>query len=68
MLIGVLIGWAGSLALTRLMRSMLFGVTAVDPLTFAPVIGLLITPSLLAGYLPARRAAKVHPLVALRYE
>jgi len=67
-LIGVVIGVAGSLALTRAIQSLLFGVTATDPLTFIAVILLLVTVALLACYIPARRAAKVDPMVALRYE
>ena len=67
-LIGVAIGLAGSLALTRTMESLLFGVTATDPLTFAAVILLLVAAALLACYIPARRAAKIDPMVALRYE
>lgn len=66
--IGLAIGLAGSLLLTRTIGSMLFGVTAADPLTFAAVVVLLIGAALLACYIPARRAAKVDPMVALRYE
>lgn len=67
-LIGIAVGLLGSLLLTRTLRSMLFGVTATDPVTFAAVILLLIFTALLACYLPARRASKVDPMVALRYE
>ena len=67
-LIGIAIGFAGSLAITRTLQSLLFGVTATDPVTFAAVTLLLVTTALLACYIPARRAAKVDPVVALRCE
>jgi len=67
-LIGIAIGLAGSFAITRTLQSLLFGVTATDPVTFAVVIVLLVTTALLACYIPARRAAKVDPIVALRCE
>jgi predicted permease len=67
-LIGVAIGIGAALALTRLMAHQLFGVTADDPLTFGAVAVLLALVSLLACYVPARRAVRVDPLIALRYE
>jgi putative ABC transport system permease protein len=66
--VGVVIGVAGSLALTRTMQSLLFGVSATDPLTLVEVVILLAAVSCLASWIPARRATKVDPLVALRYE
>lgn len=65
---GVAIGFIAALGLTRLMTSLLFGVTARDPLTFGLVAALLMLIALLASSLPARRAMKVDPMVALRYE
>ncbi len=67
-LIGIVIGFAGALALTRVMSSFLFGVTERDPITFGVVAALLIVVAFVACFVPARRATKVDPLVALRYE
>src|SRR5215204_1892524 len=66
--IGILIGVAGAAALTRLMHSLLFNTSATDPITFILISVLLSLAAFLACYIPARRAAKVDPLVALRYE
>jgi predicted permease len=66
--IGIGMGLIGSLALARIVQSLLFGINATDPLTLAAVVALLVAAALLACYLPARRAAKIDPMVALRYE
>jgi putative ABC transport system permease protein len=67
-LLGIAIGLAASFALTRLIASLLFGISASDPLTFAGVSAILFLVSILACYLPARRAMQVDPMVALRHE
>ncbi len=66
--LGVAVGLAGALVLTRLISSFLYGVTRTDPVTFACVSLILAGAALLASYLPARRAARVDPMTALRYE
>jgi putative ABC transport system permease protein len=67
-LIGIGLGLIGSLALTRLMSSLLFGVDATDPVTFTAMVLFLAVVSLIACYIPARRASRVDPMIALRYE
>jgi putative ABC transport system permease protein len=65
---GIVIGLAGAAVVTQFLTSILFGVKATDPATYAAVVGLLVLTALGASYIPARRAMRVDPMVALRYE
>ena len=65
---GVTLGLVASLGLTRLMTSMVFGVSVTDPLTYAAVVVILLAVAVLACWIPARRAMRVDPMAALRYE
>jgi ABC-type antimicrobial peptide transport system permease subunit len=67
-LVGIALGALGALLLTRMMRQLLFGVGSFDPLTFLVMAAILVVVILSACYIPARRATRVDPMVALRYE
>jgi ABC-type antimicrobial peptide transport system permease subunit len=67
-LIGIVLGLTGAFLLTRALASLLLGVGTTDPVTFVGVPALLVAVALLACYIPARRAARVNPLLALRHE
>ena len=66
--IGLAAGVPASLACARLIQSKLFGLKPADPVTLAAALGIMIAVALASGYLPARRASRVDPLIALRYE
>ena len=68
LVVGLAIGIGGALILTRLMGSLLFGISATDPLTFSLAAALLLIAALVASFIPARRAATVNPMSALRNE
>src|SRR5205823_823757 len=65
---GLVLGLTAAWTLGRLVSSQLYGVNATDPVTIAAAAGLLATVALLAGYVPARRATRINPMLALRYE
>jgi len=67
-LVGIVIGLVGAFAITQVLSSLLFGVSATDPFTFAGVAALLVTVAIVACWVPARRAARVDPLLALKHE
>jgi putative ABC transport system permease protein len=66
--IGIAIGLAGAIALTRYIEGMLYDITPLDPLTYISVVALFVAVTSIASYLPARRATRIDPMAALRYE
>jgi ABC-type antimicrobial peptide transport system permease subunit len=66
--VGIVIGLGGTILVSRFLESFLYGISSTDPLTFLTIPVVLVLVALLASYLPARRAAKVDPMVALRFE
>jgi putative ABC transport system permease protein len=68
LVIGLVVGFAGAVALSRVMRSLLFGVSANDPFIYATVTLVLVAAAIVACWLPARRASRVNPMITLRAE